>query len=200
MRIGHGLACGLALAALLAAAPAVAQQGLPQPVIVVVDMTQIMRDSKAAKDIQTQVQKEMDNYSREVSLKENDLKAMRDDLERQRTILAPEVFSARSQDYQQRYATLDHDVQVKRQEMQQSYSDAMTKVESTALQIVADVAKEKKATMVVAKAALLYMDDGLDVTSEVTKRLDEKMPTMAVNLPPAAAPAAPEAAKSSASK
>ncbi|HUK60426.1 MAG TPA: OmpH family outer membrane protein [Stellaceae bacterium] len=201
MRMGHGLAGGLALAALVAAAPARAQPALPQPVIVVVDMTQIMRDSKAAKDVQAQVQKEMDGYSREVSLKENDLKTLRDELERQRTVLAPEVFNARSQDYQQRYAALDHDVQVKRQEMQQSYSDAMTKVENSALQIVADVAKERKATMVVAKAALLYMDDGLDMTAEVTKRLDEKVPSMAVNLPPAAAPpAAPAKPKSSASK
>lgn len=37
--------------------------------------------------------------------------------------------------------------------------------------------------MVVAKAALLYMADGINVTAEVTRRLDEKLPTMAVNLP-----------------
>ncbi len=46
----------------------------------------------------------------------------------------------------------------KRQAMQQSYSEAMTKVENVALQIIADVAKERKANMVVAKAALLYLD------------------------------------------
>ncbi len=194
MRYWAALACASTLIALVVAAPAPAraQQGLPQPAVVVVDMTQIMRELKAAKDIQAQVQKEMDSYSKEVSLKENDLKVLRDELERQRTVLAPEVFSARSQDYQQRYAALDREVQVKRQEMQQSYSDAMTKVEGAALQIVADVAKERKANMVVAKAALLYMDDGLDVTAEVTRRLDEKVPTMAVNRP-APGDAAPQA-------
>jgi len=195
MRVWTGLACA---AMLFALAPARAQQALPAPAVVVVDMTQIMRESKAAKDIQTQVQKEMDAYSKEVSLQENDLKVLRDELERQRTVLAPEVFNARSQDYQQRYTALDRDVQMKRQQMQQSYSEAMTKVESAALQIVADVAKERKANMVVAKAALLYMDDGLDVTAEVTKRLDQKLPTMAVNLPSPGNGAPP--AKSSASK
>ncbi len=199
MRTWAALACVVALSAPVAAPPAWAQQGLPQPALVVVDMTQIMRDSKAAKDIQAQVQKEMDSYSREVSLKENDLKVLQDDLERQRTVLAPEVFSVRSQDYQRRYSALDREVQVKRQEMQQNYSDAMTKVEGVALQIVADVAKERKANMVVAKAALLYMDDGLDVTAEVTKRLDDKVPTMAVNLPPLGDAAAQATPKSSAS-
>jgi Skp family chaperone for outer membrane proteins len=127
----------------------------------------------------------MNAYSAEVSQQETGLKDLRDGLERQRTVLAPEAFNAKSQEYQQRYAALDRDVQTKRQEMQQSYSEAMTKVETAALQIIADVAKERGANMVVAKAALLYMGDDLDVTPEVTRRLDDKFPAMAVNLPKA---------------
>lgn len=175
-------ALGLFLA-LGAAAPATAQSALPSPAIVVVDMMQIMRNSKAAKNVQAQVQADMNAYTKEVSKREEELKNLNDQLERQRTALAPEIFAAKSQEYQQRYTTLDRDVQTKRQAMQQSYSEAMTKVELAALQIVADVARERKANMVVAKAALLYMADGIDVTAEVTRRLDEKLPTMAVNLP-----------------
>ncbi len=197
----RGSRCG-ALVALVAlcfvaatASSARAQQALPAPAVVVVDMTQIMRDAKAAKDIQAQIEKEMNAYSSEVSSQENTLKGLRDDLERQRTVLAPDAFNAKSQEYQQRYAALDRDVQVKRQEMQQTYSEAMTKVETAALQIIADVAKERKANMVLAKAALLYMDDAFDVTPEVTRRLDDKFPSMAVNLhrPGTAAAAAAKA-------
>ncbi len=182
-RYGGGMLVAPALA--LAALSASAQQALPTPAMVVVDMTQIMRDAKAAKDVQAQIETEMNAYSSQVSQQENGLKTLRDDLERQRTVLAPDVFNTKSQEYQQRYAALDRDVQTKRQEMQQSYSEAMTKVESAALQIVADVAKERKANMVVAKAALLYMDDAFDVTPEVTRRLDEKLPSMPV-VPPKA--------------
>jgi len=160
-----------------------AQSKLPPPAIIVVDMMQIMRDAKAAKNVQTQVQDEMNAYTKEVSKREDELKQLSDQLERQRTALAPDVFAARSQEYQQRYTALDHDVQSKRQAMQQSYSEAMTKIENTALQIVADVARERNANMVVAKAALLYMADGIDVTAEVTRRLDAKLPSVAVSLP-----------------
>jgi outer membrane protein len=180
MRAAMRLAMALTLVCPIASPRA--QSALPTPVMVVVDMTQIMRDAKAAKDIQAQVETEMNAYSKEVSQKEGELKQMRDDLEHQRTMLAPELFNERSQQYQQRYADLDRDVQAKRQSMQQSYSEAMTKVENTAQQIIADVAKERKANMVVAKAALLYLADGLDVTSEVTQRLDDKLPAMAINL------------------
>jgi outer membrane protein len=180
----------VALALACAAPLAQAQQTPAAPVVVVVDMTQIMRDAKAAKNIQAQVQSEMDAYTKEVSRQEDELNGVRVELERQRTALAPELFNARSQDYQQRYAALDRDVQARRQEMQQSYSESMTKVEGVALQIIADVAKERKANMVIAKEALLYMDDALDVTAEVTRRLDVKLPALAVSPPKAAGEAA----------
>ncbi|HUB94457.1 MAG TPA: OmpH family outer membrane protein [Stellaceae bacterium] len=185
-----------ALSFALAAAPAAAQAPLTPPTVIVVDMTQIMRDAKAAKDIQSQIETEMNAYSNQVSQKEAALKTMRDDLERQRTALAPDVFNVRSQEYQEQYASLDRDVQAKRQEMQQTYSEAMTKVENSALQIIAQLAKERKADMVVAKAALLYMNDGLDLTAEVTKRLDAKLPTMTVDLkkPPDTVAQQPEGA------
>ncbi len=181
----------LVLALVAASLPAAAQPAPPPPVIVVVDMTQIMRDAKAAKAVQSQVEAAMNAYSKVVAQRETDLKNLRDELERQRTVLAPDVFNVRSQDYQQRYAALDHDVQGKRQAMQGSYSEAMTKVENVALQIIADVAKERKANLVVAKAALLYMSDSIDVTADVTQRLDAKMPTMTVNLPTEESAAAP---------
>jgi len=174
--LGVALALGCAVATRAQPAP-------PPPVIVVVDMTQIMRDSKAARDVQGQVEQQMNAYSKEVEQQEGELKKLRDDLERQRNALAPEVFNQRSQEYQQRYVALDRDVQTKRQALQQSYSDAMTRVENVAMQIIADIAKERKATMVVAKAALLYMNNGMDVTQDVTKRLDEKLPKMAVGPP-----------------
>jgi Skp family chaperone for outer membrane proteins len=182
--VGGAMLVAFALGAAIATAGA--QPAAPAAVVVVVvDMTQIMREAKAAKDIQAQIEGAMNAYSGEVAKQEGGLKELRDELERQRTVLAPEVFNAKSQEYQQRYAALDRDVQTKRQEMQQTYSEAMTKVETAALQIVADVAKERKANMVVAKAALLYMDDAFDVTPEVTRRLDEKFPSMPVSVPKA---------------
>jgi outer membrane protein len=77
----------------LAQQGAAAQQA-PAPIVIVVDMTQIMRDAKAAKDVQSQVEKEMNGYTREVSQRENSLKTLRDALEQQRTVLAPDAFNS----------------------------------------------------------------------------------------------------------
>jgi Skp family chaperone for outer membrane proteins len=167
-----------------AAARAQAQAAAaPVPNIIIVDITQILRESKAAKDVQAQLDKETVAYSKEVSRQENELQKIRDDLERQRTVLSQDAFTAKTREYQQRFDALDKSVQAKRQGLQQSYNEAMGKVENAALQIIADLAKERGANLVLAKAAVLFEASGLDVTQEAIGRLDQKLPSVAVNLP-----------------
>jgi len=175
-----------------------AQQAAP-PVIITVDVQQILHDSLVAKDVQAQMDERTERYTREVTQQENDLQKTQDELEKERTTLAPDVFNTRMRDFQQRYDALDNRVQTTRQALQQSYNDAMTKVENTALQIIADIAAERKANLVIAKAAVLFEAQDLDITQEVIKRLDAKLPEIQLAAPqepaagtaPSLAPARP---------
>jgi outer membrane protein len=183
-----GLAAALVAAALLPLA-ARAQQVAP-PVIVTVDVQQILRDSLVAKDVQAQMDQRTERYTKEVSDQESELQKTQDELEQQRTKLAPDAFNARMRDFQQHYDALDNRVQVTRQALQQSYNDAMTKVENTALQLIADIAAERKANLVVAKAAVLFEAQDLDITQEVIRRLDAKLPQIQLAPPEQPAPVA----------
>lgn len=168
-------------AALFAFTPAHAQTVAP-PVIVIVDVQQILRDSQSAKDIQSQMDQRTERYTKEVTAEEDELRHTQDELERQRTVLSPDAFNSKMRDFQQRYDALDHGVQVTRQAWQQAYNDAMTKVENTALQIIADIAAERKANLVLTKAAVLFEAQGLDITQEVIRRLDQKLPSVTLSL------------------
>jgi len=172
-----------ALAFVMAASAPEAHAQTPPAVIVVADINQVLRDAKAAKDVQGQIDKAMTSYSKQVSSQENELQKMRDDLERQRAGLSSEAFATKTRDYQQRFDALDRNVQSKRQALQKSYNDAMTTVENTALQIISDIAAERKANLVLTRAAVLFSVDGLDITAEVVKRLDVKLSSLTVSLP-----------------
>jgi Skp family chaperone for outer membrane proteins len=163
-------------------------------VIVTVDVQQILRDSLVAKDVQAQMAQRTDRYTKEVSNQENDLQKTQEELEKERTTLAPDAFNVKMRDFQRRYDTLDNRVQATRQALQQSYNDAMTKVENTALQLIADIAAERKANLVVAKAAVLFEAPELDITQDVIKRLDVKLPQVQLATPQIAPPAAAGAA------
>jgi outer membrane protein len=178
------LAALAALVAVAARPAAIEAQQVAAPVIIIVDVQQILRDSRVAKDVQQQMSQRTEAYTKAVTARENALRKTQAELERQRNVLAPDAFNAKMRDFQQRYDALDHGVQVTRQALQQAYNDAMTKVENAALQIIADIAAERKANLVVTKAAVVFEAEGLDITPEVIRRLDVKLPHVALATPP----------------
>jgi Skp family chaperone for outer membrane proteins len=173
---------------LAAGCGAVHAQDVMAPVIVTVDVQQILRESLVAKNIQSQMDQRTERYTKEVAAQEGDLQKTQDELERQRTVLAPDAFNSKMRDFQQRYDALDNRVQVTRQALQQAYNEAMTKVENTALQIISDMAAERKVNLVVAKAAVLFEAPSLDITKEVITRLDAKLPMVVLSAPAEPAP------------
>ncbi len=193
------LAAGIALCTIAPGGPSRAQE-VAAPVIIIVDVQQILRDSSVAKNIQSQMDQRTEAYTKEVANQENVLRQTQDQLEQQRTVLSPDAFNAKMRDFQQRYDALDHGVQVTRQALQQAYNDAMTKVENTALQIISDIAAERKANLVVTKAAVLFEASGLDITQEVIKRLDAKLPSVPLVVAQEPALAAPGGSQNTAPK
>jgi outer membrane protein len=165
-------------------APAAGQSALV-PAIIIVDLPQVLHDSKAGKGVQATLNQESQAYSKEVAKQEDELQKMRSDLERQRTVLAPDAFDVKAKAFQQHYEELDHAVQAKRQAFQQAYNEAMLKVEKAALQIVASVASERGANLVLAKQATILQSKESDVTAEVIERLDKTLSSVSVTIPKA---------------
>jgi outer membrane protein len=164
-------------------APLRAQSPLPAPVILIVDLQQILQDAKAAKGVQAIINQEYSSYTKEVAQQEDELQKARADLERQRTVLAPDAFNTRARDLQQRYDELGQVVQGRRQSLQQSLNEAMAQVKNAALQVIADIVKERKANLVIEKQAVVFEAEGMDVTADAVARLDQKLTSVPVNLP-----------------
>ena len=182
-----GMILVLFLAVMMHAGPLQAQQPqpLPAPVILIVDLQQILRDAKAAKGVQSTINQEYSTYTKQVAQQEDELQKARTEIERQRTILAPEAFNTRARDLQQRYDELGQVVQSKRQALQQSLNEAMLVVKNAALEVVADILKERRANLVIEKQAIVFEAEGMDVTAEAIARLDKKLASVPVNLPKA---------------
>src|SRR5260370_38207577 len=176
-----------ALAVLIALAPVgplrAQLQPLPVPVILVVDLQQILQDAKAAKAVQAVINQEYSSYTKEVAQQEDELQKSRTELERQRTILAPDAFNTRARDLQQRYDELGQVVQGRRQSLQQSLNEAMVKVKNAALEVIADMVKERRANLVIEKQAVVFEAEGMDITADAIARLDQKLASVPVNLP-----------------
>jgi outer membrane protein len=156
---------------------------LPTPVILIVDLQQMLQDAKAAKAVQAVINQEFSSYTKEVAQQEDELQKSRTELERQRTILAPDAFNTRAHDLQQHYDELGQIVQGRRQALQQSLNEAMVKVKNAALEVIADMVKERRANLVIEKQAVVFEAEGMDITADAVTRLDQKLASVPVNLP-----------------
>jgi outer membrane protein len=200
-------AFAVALCAALLAGRASAQQAAPAPLtpptILVIDVGGIMRESKGGRAIGQQIEAQRQVYTKEISKTEADLRAARDELERQRSILSADAFNQKGREFQQRVDELGRNSQTKRQTLEYSYNLATKQVMDVIIGVVSDIATERKATLVLPKDAVILVDKSLDVTAETLQRVDQKLPTVQVNIvaPPAqpAQAAAPAGATPTAS-
>ena len=178
----------------LAAASAWSAAPPPAPIIVMVDMQQLVFNSTAGKGVQGQMDKQRQIFSKEVAQQEDELQKARTELERQRASLPPDQFEAKGRQFQQRLQELDRSVQAKQKAWQAVYSEAMNKIQESALQVVAEIAAEHQANLVIQKAAVIFGKDGFDITADAMQRLDQRLPAVTINQPKVeSAPAKPTA-------
>jgi len=74
-------------------------------------------------------------------------------------------------------------VQDRRGKLETAFNNAMQQVETVIVQIVDQIAKESSATLVVNKGATIYSTADLDITQEVVRRLNARLPSVTVALP-----------------
>lgn len=154
----------------------------------VIDVQRVIRDAKATEAIRPQIEKLKDGYEDEFRKQEEKLQAANQDLARQRAILSPEAYAERRRDFQKRASEVQRDVQETKQRLDHALGSAMNRVHNMLRQITAEIAEEKSLTAIFPRTAVILVERRYDITEEVLKRLDERLPSVAVTMPDKAPP------------
>ncbi|HTH97897.1 MAG TPA: OmpH family outer membrane protein [Stellaceae bacterium] len=177
-----------------AAAPAAAP-AMPAPVPMVVDSDLILQRSKAAQDVERQLSQAQQAYEKQLSARDAQLHQIQQDLVKQQAKLSPEAFEKKRRDFEQSVATFQNEVQTKRQALDQAYNNAIQKVRQALFEVVAEIAKERHANLVMVKSLLILYLPAYDATDEALQMLDKKLTTVKVVIPAKPTAPAPTAAK-----
>ena len=176
-----------ALAVLAAIRPAVAQQAqAPTNDIVrfgVIDVQKILREAAATRAIRPQIEKLKDDYQARFKREEDALRAADKELQGKRALLSPEAFDQERREFQRRATELQRKVQAARRELDEALGGAMDVVQRAVGDIVTQLAKEQKIQFILHRPAVMLMDSRFDITDEVLKRLNVKLPSVGVKLP-----------------
>jgi Skp family chaperone for outer membrane proteins len=182
-RFALGLAGIATVLCLMAGQPRNALAELPASVVAVVDVQFILQEAAASKNIQKQLEAQRETYQNEISKQEDRLRAVEQELNRQRSVLSPDEFAQKRREFEQQVADVQRTVQARKRVLDQAFNESMTKVRDTVLQIVTEVAGEQKATLVLAKQQVVLAEKSLDLTSAVLERVNRKLPTVPVTVP-----------------
>ena len=183
-------ATGLALAmALFAVPPALAQgkpapapQGAPMPKILVIDRQALLRQSKVGQSIALQVQAMTKAAETELKGENESLRREGAALQQQVAILAPDVKAQKIRAFEAKQASFQQKVQLRQNQIRYGVAMAQRQVEAVAGPIVQGLMMERGANLMIDRQAIVIGAPGLDVTPVAIQRLDQKLPTVKVQL------------------
>jgi outer membrane protein len=167
-------------------APAAAPRGgpIPQPVIGVVNMALIQEQASAMKSIRDQMQKEEGSFRTELEQREKELRTADQDLQQQRTLLSADAFAERRRKFEQQAGESQRYMAARKRQLDAAFSEGMRQVDGALAAIFREVAAERGLNLIIPRNVLMLADESLDVTDDVKRRLDGRLKTVAIKLPP----------------
>jgi Skp family chaperone for outer membrane proteins len=153
----------------------------------VVDVQEIMKQSKAASKLRDQLEAQKNTLQKDLSKEEDGLRDQEKELADKRGVLAADAFEQKRRDFQDKVAAFQKKVQERSRDLDQKFASGSSQIRKTMLEAVADVADKNGYTMVFSRADLLIFDKTLDVTDQVLKIVDQKLPEVKPEAPAAAA-------------
>ena len=150
--------------------------------IAVVDIQKIVAESSATKEINKQLEKKKNEFQSSINKQEEGLVKEDQELAKQKASLSPAAFEQKSKDFKNKVATVQRDVQKKRAQLENAYTDALSKVQKNVLEIIKGMASEKHFTLAVPASQTLYFEKNMDISEEVLEALNKKLPKVDVEI------------------
>ena len=142
----------------------------------VVNIAKIMKDAKAATSVREQVQAKQKALQAEVAAKRKDLIAEDQALVKQKDKADKATFEKKIKEFQDKAAAADRQVQEKKEQLDKAFAVALEEIQQAVIGVVKEVADEKKINLAISSAQVLYNEPSADISDEVLKRLDAKLP------------------------
>ena len=179
------LAVVVLIASMLSASPiAIAQDKASTSVrFAVINLQKILREAAATKTIRPQIAKLKKSYEGRFKKLGQELRANDQDLQKQRSILSPEAYASKRKAFKNRINSLQRDVQAVQRLLDRAGRNAMGKVHRAFDEVRREIAKEKSLQLILPRSGLLHVDPRYDITNEVLKRLNKKLPSVKVSMP-----------------
>ena len=163
--------------------PAVAQatQSAPAPLVIgIIDLQTILKKSKAGQSLEQALLSKSKTINAEIGKTEQGLRAKRQKLEQSRSSLAPADFQAQLSALQKEFDALRKNASTKRKELELARNKGLQQISNSLDVVVSDIAKKRGLTLIINKSLIVMAAQEWDITAEVQKGLDAKLPKVSI--------------------
>lgn len=150
--------------------------------VAVIDMIVIMRDSKAAKGMRKQMERELAAFRKWGKAEEGKFRAEGASLRKQETVLAKGVLRKRQLALQKKITDFQVQVRRREQKIRQAGAGAQQQLEKVLIAVVAEVAKQQGVGMVFPKSTMIYSGKTRDLTKQTLQKLNSKLPSIKIKV------------------
>ena len=139
-----------------------------------IDLVEVLRQSTATTSVRALLDEKRAQFQEEFAAREVDLMAREKALQSKRDVMSAEAFGEEVRLFQAEVADVQREIQRKRKSLDNAFQQAQDKLRDLALEIVGDVAKERKLDLVLNRDNVLIFRNQLDLTTIVLERLNER--------------------------
>lgn len=150
---------------LLAAAPAVAQDVK----LGYVDLQKALNLSSAGKSAKEKIGETVKEYEGKVQTRQEELKKMKEELEKQAVLLSEEARGKKERDYQQKLKEFQRYTKDIQEELQQKDAEATRRILDDLFSVIKEYGEKEKFTMIFERteSSVLYAPDRVDLTEDI---------------------------------
>lgn len=139
-----------------------------------VDLQKALNMSSAGKDAKEKIGQKVKTYEGTFQDKQKELKALKDELDKQTMLLSDDARSAKEREYQQKLKDFQRMTKDAEDELKQQDADFTRGILQDLLKVVKEYGKKEGYTVIFepSESSLLYADESIDLTEKVIQLYD----------------------------
>jgi outer membrane protein len=132
-----------------------------------IDVQRAVSESQAGKRAKDRFQAQVKKAEADMLKEKQELERLKNDLDKKGPLMKEEERRNLEADLQKRYVTYQRNAGDHQQELRQKESEIMSDILKELEQIVNEVGKAEKFTLILERSQILYSDQGIDITNRV---------------------------------
>jgi Skp family chaperone for outer membrane proteins len=149
-------------------------------VVGTLDLQAILKQSKAGQSLEQALLAKSKAINAEIGKTEQGLRAKRQQLEQQRSSLPPADFQAKLSALEKEFDALRKTASAKRKELELARRKGLEQISKTLDVVIKDIAQKRGLTLILNKSLIVMAAEDWDITTEVQKGLDAKLPKVSI--------------------